>query len=177
MPFEKINLTSNTEASEIVKSWKKTFPSRGGSIDGKTQGAHSIATQMCEALQRNHALLWLAQSSETSAPLALMIVDDLAGREKKISFLLANVKNPDARGAGRFLVQELINWAVSKQFTLRTISENADRFWSRCPGFKADSDEFVFDPARYRPEALLAVSDGESSEAVHGGHKDRGRRR
>ena len=152
MPFT-LKHSNKAEMIEILSTWEQSFQQKPKDSSKKEmrKKALSIASQMQRTLaEQTHAHLWIAKESETNAPMAMMIVDDTAQREKTIRFLLSNQKVPESKGSGLFLVHQLTEMAARKRSKIKTTSENADKFWRKCPGFSPDPDnsgDYVCEPS------------------------------
>lgn len=152
MPFT-LKHSNKAEMIEILSTWEQSFQQKPKDSSKKEmrKKALSIASQMQRTLaEQTHAHLWIAKESETNAPMAMMIVDDTAQREKTIRFLLSNQKVPESKGSGLFLVHQLTEMAAPKRSKIKTTSENADKFWRKCPGFSPDPDnsgDYVCEPS------------------------------
>ena len=151
MPFTLKNSDKN-EMIAILSTWEQSFENRLKDLSkkAKMQKALSIARQMKDTLKsQRHAHLWIAEDSASNDPMAMMIVDDTDHKEKTIRFLLSNLKDP-SKGSGLFLVQKLTEMVARTSSKIKTTSENAVGFWSKCPGFRPSPDnsgDYVHDPA------------------------------
>ena len=161
MPFT-LKHSNKAEMIEILSPWEQSFQQKTKDTSKKAmmKKALSIASQMQGTLAgQTHGHLWIAKNSETNVAMAMMIVDDTGHREKTIRFLLSNQKVPESKGSGLFLVQKLTEMAARTGSKIKTTSENADRFWRKCPGFSPapdNSGDYVCEPSSPAAGAGLA---------------------
>lgn len=169
MTFELKKITAK-EMSLIVEMWRDSFSRKKGG-DPITKNALSIATQMQDSLARSgHGHLWLAKDNTKEQGYALLIADDHKDG-LIIRFLLSNIFDAEAKGSGKFLVQEMVNFAEKRGLNIRTTSQNADAFWKKCPGFQLDPSnppDYVCSSAK--PGAAAAgFFKGPAKTMKHGG--------
>jgi hypothetical protein len=120
--------SSRDEINEELSVWIQDFRSKskaGSKMSCSSRKASSIATQILISLSQPHAHLFCAKKDEKIR--AVMIVDDRAyGYE--LRFIVSNILDPEARGAGTFLVDYLKgSLKVGKKIILTP--ENSRKFW------------------------------------------------
>lgn len=136
----------------ILQKWYTQFSKKKS--DSKTKNAASIASQMIKALTEKNGYLYMAKDDINGNPQALLIANDCKNG-LIIRFVLSNVLCPEAKGSGKFLVQEMVSFAEKRDLAIRTTSQNADAFWKNCPGFKLDKNnptDFIFIPGKNKED-------------------------
>lgn len=109
----------------------------------KITNANSIVKQSIDSLSSaRHGHIWVATLN--SKRCAILIADD-SKDELIIHFLSANTLDPEAKGSGTFLVQEMLKLAQKTHKTIRTTPENAEKYWKDKMGFHPDP----LDPTQY----------------------------
>ncbi len=146
--FVKRNLASE-EVVSALQDWNCFF----GKAIGRSKAvskemknlctARSVARQSIESISHEkHGHIWCAMHGDKIC--AVLVADDRAG-ELVIRFLVANLRDPEAKGSGAFLVQNMLELARKTHATVRTTPENAEKFWRDKMGFQEDPK----DPVQY----------------------------
>lgn len=140
----------------LLQDWKISFSKKKKVTAAKVRNAESIVEQMIDSLRsQKHGHLWLAKHETSKETCAVLIGDDHKDGFI-IRFVLSNILDEQTKGSGRFLVQEMMNLADKRNFSIRTTSQNADKFWKGCPGFQLDRSnptDYI-----YKPNSLTSQS-------------------
>jgi hypothetical protein len=139
-----LNIIDASQMQAILLIWLKKF-NKKAEKNPKIENACLISEQMLHsATHHRHGYYWLAQNGRD--PAALLLADD-HGRSITICFLLADILKPEiAKGAGRFLVEEMLKLTTRNHWAIHTTSQRANRFWKNCPPFiesPPHSGEFI----------------------------------
>ncbi|MBL7479177.1 hypothetical protein [Legionella bononiensis] len=141
--LEKINADTLLEQ---LQKWNSVF-SKKRKMNKIENNAISIFNQIVESLNERHGYLWIAKRDEQ---LCAVLIGDDSKKGLIIRYLLSNVFDVQAKGAGAFLVREMQSFADKKNLSIRTTSQNADAFWARS-SFQLDADnppDFIYKPSQ-----------------------------
>jgi hypothetical protein len=103
--------------------------------------AQSIASQSLESLKKGHAYVWAA---ERGGKIHAALIADQKGSHLIIRFLVANILDEEAKGAGTFLAKKFLEEAKKVSTLVRLTPENATKYWKNKIGFK----EYPEDPTQ-----------------------------
>ena len=159
--FVKRNLGSE-EVISALQDWDFSFGKAIGRAKASSQAvknlrtAQSVAKQSIESIsQEKHGHIWCAMHGEKIC--AVLVADDRAG-ELVIRFLVANLRDPEAKGSGTFLVQGMLDLAKKTHATVRTTPENAEKFWRDKMGFQQDPKDPVQYIYNHPPKSNAAIA-------------------
>ncbi|GGI88034.1 GNAT family N-acetyltransferase [Legionella impletisoli] len=148
--------TDAEKARLLLQDWNDRFSKKNKGILPVIKNAESIAKQMIETLKsEKHGHIWVAVHEESKESCGVLIADDHKDGFI-IRFLISNLLNKEAKGSGRFLVEELIKLADKRNLSIRTTSQSADKFWKKCPGFQLDQSNPT--DYRYQPSSSASLN-------------------
>lgn len=157
-----LQLLNKQEIENIVMEWENNFSKKIYRLENKkankafnkTINAKSIAEQIISTVNQRHGYL-LAAMKEGKCR-AILIADDCT-RGIFVRFLLSNILDPDSKGAGTFLIQNLLD-RETESIKIFTTPQNSTKYWQRL-GFREceeDPTQMVHQTPPAEPEPTSA---------------------